>query len=256
MFPFLAAREARRRGHRVVAVAFPEETDPSLAREVDEIHWARVGQLGKILTTFRRAGVRQAVMCGQVRHTHVFQARPDWRAVKLAIRLPDTRTDTILGAFAKELERDGIHLEDSTLFLRDHLATEGAQGRRKPDRTIHKDLAFGWQIAKRVAELDIGQTVVVKKGSVVAVESVEGTDEAIRRGARYAGPGVSVIKVAKPKQDMRFDVPVVGERTISVLREVKAAALAIEAGRTLFLDRSIVVRAADAAGVALWGMRA
>lgn len=239
----------------MVAVAFPEETDPALEKEVGVLHWVRVGQLGKMLKIFKSAGVRRAVMAGQVRHVHVFQARPDLAALKLVFRLPDTRTDSILGAFAGEMEKQGIHMEDSTAFLTDHLAGAGAIGKRKPDRKTAADIAFGWKIAKGVAGMDVGQTVVVKKGSVVAVESVEGTDEAIRRGAKFAGDGVVVVKVAKPKQDMRFDVPVVGERTIGVLREVNAAAMAVETGHTLLLDRPAVIRAADSAGIVLWGVR-
>jgi len=253
---FAIAHEAREKGvERIVAIAFPGQTAAELERYVDEIHWVHVGQLGTLIKTLLRAGVTEAVMAGRLDPTLVISAlRLDMRMIALAARVPDRRADTVLKAIAEEMEKDGIRLLDSTAYLSSLIADRGIMTRNKPGDGELEDIAFGAKVAREIARLDIGQTAVVKKRAVIAVEAMEGTDEAIRRGASLCPRGIVVVKVSRPMQDMRFDVPVVGERTIDLLLECDAAALALEAGRTIILDKDAAMRKADGGGIAVVGI--
>jgi DUF1009 family protein len=255
-FPFLVAAAARKAGRRVVAVGIEEETDPALQAEVDELHWMSLGQLGKAMEALRGARVREAIMAGQVKHRQIFSGiRPDLKLLAVLARLAFKNTDSLIGGVADAFEREGIRLLPSTSFLEDQLASEGAMTRHKPTGEQRSDVEYGVKIAQALGAVDVGQTVAVKDRAAVALEAMEGTDEVIRRAGRLAGPGVSVVKLAKPRQDMRFDVPVVGPGTLAAMREAGAALLAVEAGRTLLLDRPAFLAEADAAGIAVLGLR-
>ena len=254
-FPFLVAAAARRAGRRVVAVAIREEAFPELAGDVDVIEWVSLGQLGKAIDALKANGVSEAVMAGQVKHKQIFSGIvPDLKLMGVLARLAVKSTDSLIGGVAEALQRDGIRLLPSTELLADHMASPGAMTRRKPGRDERADVDYGRGVARALAGLDLGQTVVVKDRAAVAVEAMEGTDEVIRRAGRIAGPGTVVVKVAKPRQDMRFDVPVVGADTLAVMQEAGARLLAVEAGRTLILDRPAFLAAADQAGLVVWGM--
>lgn len=254
-FPLLVARGARRAGRRVVAVAIREEAAPELASEVDEVHWVGLGQLGACLEALKGAGVREAVMAGQVKHRQIFSGIvPDLKLMGVLARLAFRNTDSLIGGVADALEREGISLLPSTRFLDEELARPGAMTRRSPSREERRDIDYGRRIGKALAGLDLGQTVVVKQCAAVALEAMEGTDEVIRRAGRIAGAGATVVKVAKPRQDMRFDVPVVGDLTLAAMAEAGAATLAVEAGRTLLLEKAAFLREADHLGIAVWGM--
>jgi hypothetical protein len=256
-FPFLVAAAARRAGRPVVAVAVREEAAPELEREVDAFHWVGLGQLGRCIDVLRGAGVHEAVMAGQVKHRQIFSdIVPDLKLMAVLARLAIKNTDSLIGGVADALGREGITLVASTALLEDQLASPGAMTRRAPSRAERKDIDYGRQIARTLAGLDLGQTAVVKDRAAVALEAMEGTDEVIRRAGRIAGPGATVVKVAKPKQDMRFDVPVVGLGTLEAMREAGAHTLALEARRTLLIDRPAFLQAADEAGIAVWGMDA
>jgi DUF1009 family protein len=256
-FPFLVAGAGRRAGRRVVAVAIKEEADPALAGDVDEIHWVSLGQLGRCIDALKEGGVREAVMAGQVKHRQIFSGIvPDLKMMGLLARLALRNTDSLIGAVADVLAREGITLLSSTALLQDQLATPGPMTRRRPSADEQKDIAYGREVARALAGYDIGQTVVVKDRAAVAVEAMEGTDEAIRRAGRIAGAGCTVVKVAKPGQDVRFDVPVVGPGTVAAMREAQAAILAVQAAATLLLDRHDLLAEADRAGVAVWGFEA
>jgi DUF1009 family protein len=267
-FPFLLLDAARAHGLRVVVVAIKEETDPEMneraAREPEHIrvHWLSLGELSKLIETFQREGVSRAVMAGQVKHKQIFSSiRPDWRLGKLLLNLRTRNTDMLLGAVAKVLEDEGITLLSSTAFLEPMLATVGVLTQRAPDETELGDIAYGLSVARGIAGYDLGQTVVIAAGACVAVEAMEGTDATITRAGQLMRAmeaeastlerRLTVVKVAKPKQDMRFDVPVVGLPTIETMRVAGATCLCIEAGRTLLFDREAMVQAADAAGIAI-----
>ncbi len=254
-FPFLAAAGARRAGRRVVAVAIREEASPEREAEVDELHWIGLGQLGRGIEVLRKAGVREAVMAGQVKHRQIFSGVvPDLKMVGLLARLAFQNTDSLIGAVADALAREGITLLPSVAFLGDQLATPGPMSRRRPDREERRDVEYGEKVARALAGLDLGQTAVVKHRAAVAIEAMEGTDETIRRAGRIAGPGTTVVKVAKPRQDMRFDVPVVGEGTLLAMREAGSRVLALDAGKTLMIDRRDFLTQADNDGVAVLGL--
>ncbi len=256
-FPFLVAAAARRRGQRVVAVAIREEAAAELAAEVDEIHWIGLGQLGKAIAALRGAGATEAVMAGQVKHRQIFaDIVPDLKLLAVLARLALKNTDSLIGGVADALEADGIRLRSSIELLEDQLATVGAMTRRAPDRAARADVAYGRRIARTLAGLDLGQTVVVKDRAAVALEAMEGTDEVIRRAGRIAGRGVTVVKVAKPRQDLRFDVPVVGPGTLEAMAEAGATTLAVEARRTLLLDRADFLARAERQGLCVWGFAA
>jgi DUF1009 family protein len=254
-FPFLVARAVRKKGRRVVAVGIREEAFPELEAEVDELHWVGLGQLGKCIDTLKRAGAREAVMAGQVKHRQIFSdVVPDLKLMGLLARLAFKNTDSLIGAVADTLEAEGIRLLSSVEFLGDEMARPGAMTRRAPTKDEMKDVAYGRRIASTLAGLDLGQSVVVKDRAAVALEAMEGTDEVIRRAGRLAGAGSVVVKVAKPKQDLRFDVPVVGPATVEAMREAKARVLAVDADKTLLLDKESFLRDAEAAGIAVFGM--
>jgi DUF1009 family protein len=258
-FPFLVLDAARSQGHDVTIVAAKEEAFPELneaaARHGSSIHWISLGQLGKCVSVLQDGGVTHAVMAGQVKHTKIFSGGivPDMMFLGVLARLASKNTDGLIGAVASVLRERGIELLDSTALLQPLLAGAGVLTRRAPTGDEQKDFAFGYRMADAIAGLDIGQTIAVKQQAVVAVEAMEGTDEVIRRAGQLAGPGVCVVKVAKPKQDMRFDVPVIGVATIDAMQAAGASALSIDAGRTLVLDGEAVLAAADAANIAIVG---
>lgn len=254
-FPFLIAEAARKRGRRIVLIRLKEETDEGLEALVDETHEVSLGQLGSCIAALRKAGAREAIMAGQVRHRQIFSGIvPDLTLMGVLARLAFKNTDSLIGGVADALEREGIRLVSSVELLADQLADEGTMAGRKPSADEQKAIDYGVKIATELGRLDLGQTVVVKDRAVVALEAMEGTDEAIARGARIAGPGVVVVKMAKPRQDMRFDVPVAGERTLQSLRDAKAAVLAVEAGRTLLLDKPAFLASAKEMGLAVVGV--
>jgi DUF1009 family protein len=254
-FPFLAAAGARRAGRRVIALALREETSPELEREVDELHWIGLGQLGRGIALLQRAGAREAVMAGQVKHRQIFSGVvPDLKMIGVLARLAFQNTDSLIGGVADALAREGITLLPSTAFLEDQLASVGPMTGRRPSRDERRDVEYGETVARALAGMDLGQTAVVKDRAAVALEAMEGTDETIRRAGRIAGPGATVVKVSKPSQDMRFDVPVVGEGTLEAMAEAGARALAVDAGRTLMIDRPAFLARAERQGVAVLGL--
>lgn len=258
-FPFLILRAARQLGHQVVVVAVEGEASPDLevlARELGSVQWTWIplGQLGTCIRTFKSAGVTRAVMAGQVKHTKLFGGvLPDLTLLSVLTRLTSKNTDALIAAIADVLKDHGITLMDSTELLSDLLAQPGALTQAAPTEAMLADFAFGYQVADAVAGLDIGQAIIVKDRAVVAVEAMEGTDAAIARAGALAGRGTRVVKVAKPRQDMRFDVPVVGVATITAMLAAGADALSVDAGKTLVLDGPAFLDAANAAGVVVVG---
>lgn len=254
-FPIIFADNAKKLGYHVSAVAHEGETEPELAGHVDRIHWIKIGQLSKLIKAFKEDKVHQAVMLGGIKKTHVFTTvRPDFRTLAMATRLALWKDDDILREFAKELEREGIAICESTFGLEGILVEEGTLTARAPSEKEWEDIRYGWDVAHDIGRLDIGQCVVIKDRVVVAVEAVEGTDGAIKRGGDLAKEGAVVVKRSKPQQDLRFDLPAVGPRTIEVMASVKASVLAIEAGRTILLDREIMLEKARSAGIAIVGI--
>ena len=251
-FPIEFARAARLKGLTVVAVAHEGETLPELAEWTDAIFWIKVGQLGKLIKIFKEQGVRDVLMAGGIKKTRLFDgAMPDLRGAALLARMLAKKDDSILRAVAEELESEGITVRESTLYLDTLLAPPGVLTKRKPSKEEWKDVSFGWQMAKEIGRLDIGQTVVVKDQAVLAVEAIEGTDEAIRRGGKLCGEGAVIVKVCKPHQDLRFDLPATGLQTIASMKEVRASCLAIEAGKTIVIQQESVLSGANAAGIAI-----
>lgn len=253
-FPRLFAESARQMGLSVVAIAHEGETSAALNAEVDDILWVRVGQLGKIIRFFKNQGVRRAIMAGGIKKTKIFEIRPDLKALAVLARIKEKKDDVLLRAFADELEREKIHVEDSTRYLPKLLAEEGEWTRplKKEEKT---DVEWGWRLAKQVGALDIGQCVVVRKGVILAVEAIEGTDAAIRRGGTLGKEGAVVIKICKPQQDLRFDLPTVGPETIQTMKTVAASVLAVEAGKTLVLQKTVFLKEAEKAGIAVVGIK-
>ena len=252
-FPFLVLEGARSQGIDMAVIAIKEEASPELAKATKRLHWVSLGELGKTIDLLHQEGVGQAVMAGQVKHNKIFSAiRPDWKLAKLLFSLPRKNTDSLIGAVARVLEEEGIQLVDSTLFLKPLVPQVGVLTTRSPNEQEADDIAYGQGLARQIAGMDIGQTVVIADRACVAVEAMEGTDEVIARAARIAaGKPLVVVKVSKPGQDMRFDVPVVGLSTVEQMREAHATALAVDAGRTLLFDRSQLIALADAAGIAI-----
>ena len=254
-FPIIFADNARRLGYHVSAVAHEGETEPELAGHVDRIHWIKIGQLNKLIKAFKEDNVHQTVMLGGIKKTHIFTTlRPDFRTLALAARVALWKDDDILRELAKELEREGIAICESTFGLEGILVEEGTLTARTPSEKEWEDIRYGWEVAQEIGRLDIGQCVVVKDRVVVAVEAVEGTDGAIKRGGDLAKEGAVVVKRSKPQQDLRFDLPAIGPRTIEVMASVKASVLAIEAGRTILLDREIMLDKARFARIAIVGI--
>jgi DUF1009 family protein len=257
-FPFLALRGARSLGHEVTIIAIKEEAFRDLeeaARDAGaDLHWVSLGQLGTCIRILKGAGVSRAVMAGQVKHVKIFSGIvPDMTLLSVIAQLGTRNTDSLISAVANVMRDSGIELLDSTAFLQPLLAREGVLTSRAPGERERADLEFGYRMGDAIAALDIGQTIAVKHKAVVAVEAMEGTDEVIARAGHLAGPGVSIVKVAKPNQDMRFDVPVIGIATIQAMRVAGACALSIDAGRTLVLDGEHVFASANEAGIAIVG---
>ena len=261
-FPFLVLDAARAQGYEVVVAAIKEETFPEIESHGAAVHWLSLGELSKLIETFQSAGVRRAVMAGQVKHKQIFSSiRPDWRLAKLLLSLATRNTDSLLGAVAKVLEEEGITLEKSTWLLEPLLVKAGVQTRRSPTEQELKNIEYGRRVARELAQHDIGQTVVIAESACVAVEAMEGTDATIERAgqimrslhgdASTLSRELTVVKIAKPNQDMRFDVPVIGVKTIEVMQTAGATCLAVDAGKCLLLDGQKVIEAADAAGIAI-----
>ena len=263
-FPLLLLDAALAQGTQVIVAAIKEETSPLIeSRGAAAVHWMSLGELSKLIETFKREGVSTAVMAGQVKHKQIFSAiRPDWKLAKVLLSLGTRNTDSLIGAVAKVLEEEGIHLISSTSYLEPLLAKPGVLSRRKPSETELKDMEYGRGVARHLAQYDIGQTVVIAEAACVAVEAMEGTDATILRAGEImqsaAADGdsvlsrkLTVVKVAKPNQDMRFDVPVIGLKTIETMARAGATCLAIDAGKCLFLDGDKIISAADAAGIAI-----
>jgi DUF1009 family protein len=266
-FPFVLLDAARAEGLSVVVAAIREETDPEIdaraaADPAIRVHWLSLGELSRLIDTFRAEGVTRAVMAGQVKHTQIFSSiRPDWRLAKLLLNLRTRNTDMLLGAVAKVLADEGIELVSSTQYLEPLLATHGVLTQRAPSDDERKDIAYGRTVARGLAAFDLGQTVVIAAQACVAVEAMEGTDATIERAgslmrrlddaASTLSRSLTVVKVAKPAQDMRFDVPVIGLATIEAMAHAGATCLAVEAGRTLLFDAAAILAAADRAGIAL-----
>ena len=252
-FPFLVLEGARSQGIEMAVIAIKEEAAPELEAQTNRLHWVSLGELSKTIDLLHKEGVTQAVMAGQVKHTKIFSAiRPDWKLAKLLFALPRKNTDALIGAVAKVLEDEGIRLVDSTLFLRPLVPEAGVLTQRAPSEQEAADIEYGLGVARQIAGMDVGQTVVISDKACVAVEAMEGTDETIARAKRLVdGKPLVVVKVSKPKQDMRFDVPVVGLPTIEQMRACGATALAVDAGRTVFFDREKLIELANQVGIAI-----
>jgi len=262
-FPLLVLDAARATGYEVVVVAIKEEASPEIeSRGAASVHWLSLGELSKLIEAFQREGVRRAVMAGQVKHKQIFSAiRPDWRMAKLLLSLATRNTDSLLGAVAKVLADEGIALENSTSLLEPLLVKSGVLTRRAPTEQERKNIDYGRAVARQLAQHDIGQTVVIAESACVAVEAMEGTDATIERAGRIMGSlhgdastlsrALTVVKIAKPNQDMRFDVPVIGVKTIEVMQSASATCLALDAGKCLMLDGETILDAANAAGIAV-----
>jgi DUF1009 family protein len=252
-FPFLVLEAARSQGLDMAVIALKEEASPELDKIASRIHWVSLGELSKAIDAMHQEGVTHAVMAGQVKHNKIFSSiRPDWKLAKLLFSLPRKNTDSLIGAVARVLEDEGIKLVDSTLFLKPLVPEAGVLTTRPPGEREAADIAYGLSVARNIAAMDIGQTVVISDCACVAVEAMEGTDEAVTRAARLAaGRPLVVVKVSKPGQDMRFDVPVVGLPTIEHMAASGVTALALDAGRTLLFDRSQLLALADAKGITI-----
>jgi len=252
-FPFLVLEGARSQGIEMAVIALKEEASPELERAAKRLHWVSLGELSKAISLMHEEGVKHAVMAGQVKHNKIFSAiRPDWKLAKLLFSLPRKNTDSLIGAVAKVFEEEGIQLVDSTLFLKPLLPEAGVLTRRPPNEREAADIEYGLGVARHIASMDIGQTVVIADRACVAVEAMEGTDETISRAARFAqGKPLVVVKVSKPKQDMRFDVPVIGLPTVEAMTKAGATALAIDAERTILFDRQALIEAANAAEISI-----
>ena len=252
VYPRLLAESARRQGvAQIVAVAFRRETDRSIERAADRTEWIRLGQLQRMLDAIAASGAAHAVMAGQITPTRLFTVRMDRRMKDLLRRLPARNAHTIFGAIGEELRRIGVSLLPASSFMRAHMPEAGLLARRHPTPAEERDIALGLEAARTTSALEIGQTVVVKDGTLLAVEAFEGTDETLRRAGRLGGRGAVVVKVAKLGHDMRFDIPVIGPRTMKRLRSIRAAALAVEAGRAILLERDRIVAEADRMGLCL-----
>jgi len=251
-FPFLVLEGAKRAGATVVVAAIREETDPEIEQLADQLTWVGVGQLGKLLRFFKKEGVEKAIMAGQVKHVQIFSSSiPDMRMVKMLLRLPRRNTDALIGAVAGELATEGIELIDSTYFLRDLLPQPGTLTKRAPDARERGDIEYGLEVAHEIARLDLGQTIVVRGRACVAIEAMEGTDAVIRRAGQLVRGRLTVVKIAKPDQDMRFDVPVVGISTIEAMVEAGATCVCLTANKTLMFDREQMISLANKQKIAI-----
>jgi DUF1009 family protein len=256
VYPQAMARAARIAGvSRIAAAAFEKETDPALAPLVDEIEWMRVGQLGKMLAFLKKSGATRAVMSGQIHPQNLFDLRPDMKALLVLAKLKRRNAESIFGAIADEMKSAGVHLLPATTFMDEHLAPAGLIAGPKLKPRVEDDVRYGFQIAKETSRLDIGQTVVVKNGTVLAVEAFEGTNAAMKRGGELGRKDAIMVKVSKPNQDFRFDVPVIGPLTLEAARDARIRAIGVEAGRTLLLDRETVSALAGEHGISIFGIR-
>lgn len=245
-FPFLVLEGARKAGAQMAVAAIKEETDPRIEQLADSLTWVGIGQLGKMIRFFQREGVTEAIMAGQVKHVQIFSsALPDLRMLAMLWKLPRRNTDALIGGVANELAKEGIKLIDSTFFVPEHLPQVGTLTRRAPDERERGDIEYGLSVAQEIARLDLGQTVVIRNRACVAIEAMEGTDATIARAGSLVKGKLTVVKVAKPNQDMRFDVPVVGLPTIATMTAAGATCLCVTAGKTLLFDRAPMLRQAD-----------
>ncbi len=247
----MVADSIKKQGHRVVAVAHREETDPELARKVDQIVWIRLGQLGQLIKTLKKNGVQKALMAGTIAKRLMFKIKPDLKGLALMSKLAIFHDDGILRSLARELEKEGISIVSATAYIPELLSPPGCLTKRRPTKKEKEDVELGWRIAKELGKLDIGQCVVVRRGTVLAVEAMEGTDETIMRGGKLAREKAVVVKVSKPNQDLRFDIPSVGLNTVETMAEVKASVLAVEAGKTLMFDKSKMIELANRSGITI-----
>ncbi len=252
-FPFLVLEAARSQGIDMVVAAIKEETFPEIEQHAGTVHWMSLGQLGKLIKTFKSEGVDRAIMAGQVKHKQIFSSIvPDFKMIQLLASLATKNTDSLIGAVARVLESEGIRLVDSTLFLRPLLPEPGVLTRRVPSEEEQRDIDYGYRIARELGRLDLGQSVVVSDGACVALEAMEGTDAVMERAASLVnGRVLRVVKLAKPNQDLRFDVPVIGPATVQLMSRCRVSAIAIEARKTLMIDREELIRAADSARIAI-----
>lgn len=254
-FPLMVLSAAKQQGHQMVVVAVKEEALPEIETLADRCYWVSLGELTKLIEILQKEQISEAIMAGRVQHKRIFSSiRPDWKLLKLLTSLPRKNTDSLIGAVAKVLADDGIRLIESTAMLAPYLAKEGPNTKRKPNADEQADIDYGTAIARALAAYDIGQSVVICEKACVAVEAMEGTDAVIERAAQYSnGRPLTVVKVAKPKQDMRFDVPVIGPTTIAKMKSANATALAVDAGKALFIDRDELLSAAEQARITIVG---
>jgi DUF1009 family protein len=245
-FPFLVVEGAKRQGASLVVAAIKEETDKSIESVAEKVVWVGIGQLGKMISFFKNEGVERVIMAGQVKHVQIFSgAFPDWRMAKMLYNLPRRNTDSLIGGIADELAKDRIELIDSTYFIKENLANTGVMSKRKPDEIERGNIEYGLNVANEIARLDLGQTIVVRAKACVAVEAMEGTDAVIKRAGELAKGKLTVVKVAKPNQDMRFDVPVVGVPTIETMIKSGATCLCLTADKTLIFDKEEMLNLAN-----------
>ena len=257
-FPILALEEARKLGHEAIAIGIEEEASPEIEALAVRTHWISLGQLSRLIEILKSEGVTELIMAGQVKHAQIFSSiRPDWRLAKLLFSLREKNTDALIGGVAKVLEDEGIHLRDSTLLLKPLLASAGAMTRRKPGKEEESQVAYGRRIANALAGFDIGQSVAICERACLALEAMEGTDAMLRRAASLAnGRPITLVKVSRRRKHMLFDVPVAGPQTIAVMKECGATILAVDAQRTLLLDKDELLATADAAGICVVGYEA
>jgi DUF1009 family protein len=255
-FPLLALESARRLGHDVTVIAIQEEAAPEVERLADRVHWISLGALSKLIEILKSDGISEIVMCGQVKHAKIFSSiRPDWRLAKLLMSLPSKNTDGLIRGVVKVLEDEGIRLRESTFLLTPLLAPEGVLTRRKPDKDEESQIAYGRRVANALAGFDVGQSVAICERACVALEAMEGTDAMLRRAASLVnGRPLTLVKVARGREHMLFDVPVIGRDTIPVLQETRTTAVAVEAHKTLMLDKDDLLRAADEAAITIVGL--
>ena len=254
--PVIIAKDARERGYKVITVALENLASLEMDSVSDEIRWVNPGKFGELIDILKNHQIKEAIMAGKVPKSLLYKSKitPDLRAVKLLFSIKDKSDDAILNAITKELAGEGIEIIDTTKFSPHLLTPVGCLTRLKPDEEQWKDIEFGWKIAREIGKLDIGQTVVIKGKAVMAIEAIEGTDEAILRGGKWAGDGAVVIKVSKPQQDMRMDVPAVGSDTLKSMEKVNAKVLALEAHRSMIVGRETVIREAESAGIVIVGI--
>ncbi|MFH1541243.1 MAG: UDP-2,3-diacylglucosamine diphosphatase LpxI [Elusimicrobiota bacterium] len=252
-FPLIFIKQAKKKDEKIVVVALYDETDKSIETLADKTYWINVGQLSKLIEILKKENITKCVMAGQVKHAKLFSVKPDFKAISLLAKLKSKTADSLLSAVCDELKKEGIEFLPSNTYLSDFLAKKGILTKIKPDKSQREDIDFGYKIAKEIAKLDIGQTVCIKDKSIVAVEAMEGTDECIKRASKITSNFV-VVKVARPKQDMRFDIPIIGLKTIETLRESKVSVLAVESDKTLILEIDEVIKKSDEYKICIVGV--